>query len=152
MEITFLRFLLSLWLACCLSQLFSTASGSHDVKRKSPHYFWQMPLRKMLFTLVRFLVRSNKDIHCEGGSSREPQTGQAVTVLWEWSLEFQLCFAHCSGCQSAGFHCDCGILAFKATAKLGRRGWGQLKPHRTCCFLLSHHFSWVKILQTVTSL
>ena len=52
----------------------------------------------------------------------------------ETSKEFQLHSAPSTGCQAAGFHCDCGLCVFKATEELGKWAWklGKLKHHRDC--------------------
>lgn len=64
----------------------------------------------------------------------------------EASKEFQPHSAPSSGCQAAGFHCDCGLCVFKATEELGKWAWklGELKHHRGCVLTEIQLFFFIK--------
>ena len=70
-----------------------------------------------------------------------------MTIPWEWTFERALIsfFTPLGGFQVAGFHCDSGLLVFKATSKPGRRVWGMgnLKYHVLLFLPRCGCFSWL---------
>ena len=70
-----------------------------------------------------------------------------MTIPWERNFERALIsfFTLPSGFQVTGFHCDSGLLVFRATSELGRRVWGlgNLKCHALLFLPRYGCFSWL---------
>ena len=70
-----------------------------------------------------------------------------MTIPWERNFERALIsfFTLPSGFQVTGFHCDSGLLVFRATSELGRRVWGlgNLKCHALLFLPRCGCFSWL---------
>lgn len=81
-----------------------------------------------------FVLRKNKPF--EWGFPGNYQTGQIVTVLWDW------CFwgaPRLLGCQTTIFHSNHGCetaAGFQVITELRRAWWeqGKFKHHKICCF------------------
>ena len=83
-----------------------------------------------------FWVRSNKDKSLEQSFPGNCLTCQIMTIPWErFSRELQPPSSPSSGCQDAGFHCECGAICFQVYCGAGEKGkeWGKVKFHKVQC-------------------
>lgn len=104
-----LIFLLTFWLS--YSICLSTAGGSCGPIASNS--FWQLSLGEICFPLGELWVRPNKDnlvSDCPPGLPGNHQTGQIITVFWEWVFD-GIPVLFCSLWQLPGCWCS---LQFQA--------------------------------------